>query len=228
VDNRIYNIRRDFGSLSRLLALAGVGVGITLGAGIVSGRLLHRWGPTPDLQAAASNLENMPLQIGDWQLQSEEQIPKIMLDVLMCAGHVNRTYVNRQSGKTVNVAIIVGPAGPTSVHTPEICYSSRARTVNGPRVREILTDPTGEPNSFWKLSFNSNSLPTDQLRVYYAWTTDGKWNAAESPRFEFVGQPLLFKIQVASQVSTLDTDATLDPCQQFLTEFLKSGWKTSG
>jgi hypothetical protein len=219
---------RSSSSLGRLLVLAGVGVGITLVTGVVNGRLTNRWGPTPDMKAAASNLEIMPQQIGDWQLLSEEPIAPAIVEVLMCAGHVNRRYVNRQTGKIVDVAIIVGPSGPTSVHTPEICYSSRARTMSGPRIRETLTDQDGKAHSFWKLSFNSNSLPADQLRVYYAWTADAKWTAAESPRFEFAGKPLLYKLQIATQVSTLDAETTQDPCQQFLTALLMSGWKING
>lgn len=219
---------RNSSSLGRLLVLTSFGVGITLAAGAVNGRLTHRWGPTPDLKAAASHLEDMPQQIGDWQLLSEEPIPPAVLEVLMCAGHVNRKYANRRTGKTVDVAIIVGPSGPTSVHTPEICYSSRARTMNGPRLRETLMDQDGKTHSFWKLSFNSNNLPADQLRVYYAWTADAKWTAAESPRFEYAGKPLLYKIQIASQVSTLDAETTQDQCLQFLTALLMSGWKING
>ena len=38
---------------------------------------------------------------------------------LECAGYANRRYISNVSGQTVAVTIIVGPPGPTAVHTPK-------------------------------------------------------------------------------------------------------------
>src|SRR5262245_53263400 len=109
-----------------------VGVGITVATGFVHGRLTQRWGPPLDLEGASRNLEALPTTIGDWQLVREDPMPEAILQMLSCAGHVNRQYVNRHTGNTVSIAIIVGPPGPTAVHTPEICYSSRAYSIQEP------------------------------------------------------------------------------------------------
>jgi hypothetical protein len=203
-------------------------MGITITTGVICGRLSQRWGPVPDLLAAADHLAGFPTQIGNWQLLGEEVIPDPILQVLSCAGYVNRHYVNRKSGQTVDLAITVGPGGPISVHTPEICYSSRAYSVTEPRRRWQLTDGEGRTHSFWNTAFRSTNANAERLRVYYGWCADGEWTASDSPRFEFAGRRLLFKLQMASRVSPVGTTNTNDPCQEFLADFLRCGWKVSG
>jgi EpsI family protein len=222
------NENRKMSALARFIALAALGVGITLATGLVHGRLTQRWGPPPDLQAAARALAALPKEIGDWQLASEEPLAASVVETLSCAGYVNRRYVNRQSGQTVSIAIIVGPPGPTAVHTPEICYSSRAYSTEDPRKVVRLSDKDGKSHSFWSLVFRSNNPSLDRLQVYYAWRGGGTWTAAKSPRFEFVGQRLLYKLQMAAVVPAHVPDETPDACQEFLTALLQSGWKTSG
>jgi hypothetical protein len=63
----------------------------------------------------------------------------------------------------------------------------------------------------------------DRLLVYYAWRSGSSWRASESPRFEFAGERLLYKIQAAVVVPAGTTDKELDPCQEFLTVLLRSG-----
>src|SRR5690349_18939396 len=92
----------------RFVTLMIVGVGITIATGFVHGRLTQRWGPPLDLMAAARNLEAFPTTIDDWELLSEEPMPAAIVETLSCAGYVNRQYVNRRSGRTVSIAIIVG------------------------------------------------------------------------------------------------------------------------
>jgi hypothetical protein len=203
--------------------LLTIGVGMTVATGFVHGHLTQRWGPVPDLEAAASELEALPRTIGKWQTRSEEELPKLVQQTLSCAGYVNREYVNQQTGQVITVAIIVGPSGPTAVHTPEICYSSRAYSIQAPRQKSIVTDQIGRAHSFWNLSFSSTDLTMDRLRVYYGWTTDftGIWTASESPRFEFAGERMLYKLQLAAQIPATAVDDTQDPCRDFLTALLQ-------
>jgi Protein of unknown function (DUF3485) len=214
--------------IARFLILLALGIGITGTAGLVCGRISQRWGPVPDLLAAAQHLKSFPSQFGDWQLLDETPIPDAVVQTLSCAGYVNRQYVHRQSGATVSVAVTVGPSGPISVHTPEICYSSRDFVVAGDRKRTTLMDPQGLPDSFWHVSFRPNGLSADQLRVYYAWSTGGAWTAADSPRIAFAGRPLLYKLQMSTLVATAETDTVQDPCSIFLADLLRSGWSLGG
>jgi hypothetical protein len=212
-------------AIARFLAVLIVAVVLALVTGLVHGRLTQRWGPVPDLQAAGKKLEEFPTKIGDWELLSEAPMAEGVQQILTCAGYINRQYVNRQSGETVSVAMIVGPSGPTAVHTPEICYSSRAYSIQRPRERVEFSDKDGRTHSIWSLSFRPNNPSMDRLLVYYAWRADETWTASDSPRFEFAGRRMLVKLQMACNVPSTMREGAQDPCQEFFAALLQSGWK---
>jgi hypothetical protein len=161
-------------------------------------------------------------------LADEEAVPAPIIETLQCAGYVNRKYIDRRTGDEVHLAIIVGPSGPIAVHTPEICFSSQAYSIEEPRQARELVDSAGDPHTFWYTTFSSTNAIAEQLRVYYGWCGDEKWQASESPRFEFAGQPMLFKLQISSRVPPGKSSTGKDSCQAFLEKLLASGWKVNG
>jgi hypothetical protein len=214
----------------RYLSLTLLVVSITLVAGAVHGVMTQRWGPAPDLIAASQHLADFPKQFGNWQMLSEQPMDESTVRMLSCAGYVNRQYVNRKTGMTIWIAVMLGPSGPIAVHTPEVCYSSRDYSINEPRHQVSLVDANGRTHTFWSLSFRSDTPSTDQLRVDYAWYGYGQdqWKASTSPRFEFAGKRLLFKLQIAGLTPAAAGNAVQDPCEDFLSAFLRSGWSVSG
>lgn len=218
---------KSLSNAQKFLVSVGVGVLITFSTGAVCGRISHRWGPVPDMVAAAKHVEELPVQIGNWKMVKSEPMSDLAVRTLMCAGYVNRTYVNQKTGDTVSLAIIVGPSGPTAVHTPEICYSSQAYSIEEPRQAVSLTGGDGQAHAFWRTVFRSSDPAAEQLCVQYGWTADGSWKASESPRFEFAGEPMLFKIQMAAPIPPGRVSET-NPCRQFLDDLLSSGWKATG
>ncbi len=148
--------------------------------------------------------------------------------MLSCAGYVNRKYINRDSGRTVSLAIYVGPSGPISVHTPEVCYSSRDYIPEAGHKREEFTDSSNRKHSLWGITFRANNAVAERLRVYYGWLADEEWLAADSPRIAFAGSPILFKLQIAALVPPGSGSEDADPCRAFLEELLRSGWKVQG
>ena len=52
---------------------------------------------------------------------------------LECVGEMVRVYTNAKTGDSVTLQLILGPAGPTAVHTPEICMAQRDFTPLGDR-----------------------------------------------------------------------------------------------
>jgi hypothetical protein len=208
-------------SQSFIIALSGVLAVTTVGAGWFEGRLSNRWGEPADLASAGAALENVPTQVGDWEMISTQPFSEETLQMLECAGHFTRTYQNRVTGEQVNVALLVGPPGPTAVHTPEICYSSRDHEITESRVA-VHAGPEAAPDqTLWKLTFRSNDLEQSMLRVYYGWhATDGSWQASENPRFEYGGASLLYKIQLAGRMPSTSSVADGDSCSRFLRAFL--------
>jgi hypothetical protein len=192
----------------------------TIAGGVLHGRLSQRWGAPPDLVALAAKFDKLPADIGPWRLESSGDLEPEVQKVLQCAGHVKRTYIHANTGEVVTVAVMLGPHGPIAVHTPEICYSSRDFAIAKPRERIELPATGSAKNELWSMNFNSREVTGGQLSVWYAWTTGNGWVASESPRFEFSGEPWLYKIQVASQVNSSPSVAAKDPCREFLEAFL--------
>jgi len=204
-------------TISLLVALAVA----TVGAGWVEGRLSNRWGEPANLAAAGVALADAPTRVGDWEMVSSEPFSTDIVTMLECSGHFARTYQNLITGEQVNVALVVGPPGPTAVHTPEICYSSRDHQISEPRTMVSVGAAGDTDQSLWNLTFRSNDIEQSLLRVYYGWRgSDGPWKASDNPRFEYGGQSLLYKIQLASRIPAETPNTGADPCARFLQEFL--------
>ena len=61
------------------------------------------------------------------------------------------------------------------------------------------------------------------MAVWYAWSTGESWQSSESPRHEFAGVPVLYKIQL-SGITQTNGGQENDPCEKFLNDFLASQW----
>jgi hypothetical protein len=212
----------------RFAAYAGAALAITVATGLVYGKWTQRWGPTPSLTKAAERVDQLPKQLGPWGMTAEYAVPDLVIETLQSAAHVHRTYANSETGEIVHVALIVGPSGPTSVHTPEICFSSKAYSIQEPR-EERLFDPApeGGVNSLWSLLFRSPQVGAGVLLVYYGWSTGGAWTASNSPRFEFGGRPLLYKIQISAELGPVEVSKKSDSCQRFFESLLQTYWQRS-
>lgn len=194
-------------------------IALTLVSGVIQGRMSDRWGPPPALRAAADKLKELPSQFGGWRLASTEKMSQDVVNMLECEGYLFGTYVNDQTGETVRASIMLGPSGPISVHTPEICYSSREYTIDEDRHQVPLEIP-GSKDKFWALTFRSNNLDANTLRVYYAWNANGSWTAPNDARFAFASCPFLYKIQLAGNASREVASGKDDPCYRFLEDFV--------
>ena len=195
-------------------------VALTAASAVLHGRLTNRWGRPSDLVAAAEKLDSLPSEFGHWRLQASDQLDDGTAKMLEHPEYVLNTYLNEQTRQTINMTILLGHPGPISVHTPEVCYSSRDFTQRGKPQRVKLQTSQAKDHEFWVLTFQSNNVDAGYLRVYYAWSLGDTWAAAKGPRFAYAGQPLLFKIQLAGPLPPdTDPDAS-DPCRDFLTDFL--------
>jgi hypothetical protein len=191
----------------------------TVLAGVLHGRYSQRWGAPADVAGFAARLDDVPTQIGPWRMESAEDLEDEVQEILRCQGSLKRRYVNLQTGASVTVALLLGPAGPIAVHTPEICFKAHDFDIVGQKSAEKLTTSADVPSEFWASTFRGKSLAEEKLRVYYGWSTGDGWIASDSARFEFSGEPWLYKIQVAGAVAS-DEPSDADPCRQFLEDFV--------
>lgn len=193
---------------------------LTIGSGVVAGSFDGRWGPPPQLSAAAARLANVPKEFGDWSLQSDEPIDPQLTEMLQCAGGFNRSYRNRRTGDTIHMAMVLGLPGPISVHTPEVCYSSQGYHVEIPAQRISFRAVGAATAQVWKTTFAPDALSPEKLLAYYSWYDGTSWSAPEHARLAFGGRPFLFKLQLAAKFVT-PTNAQTEhaPGDDFLAQF---------
>lgn len=201
-----------------LYGMSGCLVALTLLVGIVHGRLTGRWGPRPDVASAAERLKQVPQTFGDWEMQREPPLDPAVARILQCSGSLYRVYQNVKTGDVVSFFVILGPHGPTAVHTPEICYSAKDYKITQARTRWTLDNSQEPRDEFWDLRLQANDVSASGLRSLYGWTNTQHWQATENPRFKFGGSPYLYKLQVTGPLPTEDQER--DICREFLTALL--------
>jgi hypothetical protein len=193
-------------------------VALTIASGFVHGRVSGRWSSGQVEHELEKKLEVFPRDFGSWQLQESLLLTPYAQSVLECRSYLHRHYVHRDTGKAVTVAVLVGPAGPISVHTPEICYSTRDYELREERVQANIR-LNEKPAHLWKTTLYPTGTAQHSVRVYYGWNDGRGWVAPEEPRFFFVGKRRLYKVQLAASLPSVSNDQD-DPCTEFLEQFL--------
>lgn len=147
------------------------------------------------LEQAVARLYSVPKKIAQWESTSSELSPEEIKGASI-AGYVRRQYRDPNTGYVVNLTILVGKSGPMAVHPPTACFEGIGYVmVAGPTPTTINHNDAA--SDFNKSSFRQSNvtLPT-LVRVFWGWGTDGFWSAPENPRFDFRGQPYLYKMYV--------------------------------
>lgn len=204
-----------------ILATVAV-VAMTLVPAIQDGQRRFRWGEDSEVLALASRLDDFPKQIGQWRCTTDELIDKAARNQLEPFTYVNRTYVNDTLQMQTTVFILMGPSGPTAVHTPDICFSSRDFTIW--RERQVVpVDPSNTSRSkCFETRFQSRDASGSFLTSWYAWTVDGVWHAPEQARYFFSDKRYLFKIQIATRYADREEMENDKVMGEFLAEIEKA------
>src|SRR5215471_11322923 len=168
-----------------------IAVGVVVAAAVVEGLRSNRWGASEEIRAAADRLDRVPREFGDWVGTELPQDPR-SLKVAEAAGCVSRGFANRKTGERVEVLILCGPAGPIGAHTPDVCYGGIGYACVGDPARKSVVPNGGTPATFWTARFEKTRRADDPLRVYWAWGTDGDWEASPNPRGEFALRGALY------------------------------------
>jgi hypothetical protein len=175
---------------------------------------------TREIDAASERLSLVPTHFGPWQLREEETLSETSLNMLGCSSHICRTYSNVHTGEHVGLVVLVGPAGPLAVHTPEICMSNREYENIKP-VERITIDGKDKKQEFFSTIFRTRSVEGQRIDVYYGWSRDGfSWEAPDSPRMTLGPLPMLYKIQVACADPVVATDGQPTAGVAFLSDLL--------
>jgi hypothetical protein len=196
---------------------------LTVASGMWHGRISNRWGPPTSMRPAMDKLPGIPRDMGDWTLVDEQELAPQVVEVLQCQSYLYRIYRHQKSGQKVNIVILLGPPGPISVHTPEICYSGQGFRPDGGRVTLALSQPEKpEKDEFWSVRMKPLQEDGFVQQVYYAWSAGDRWTKPDNPRWTFRRQPYLYKLQMASvqpRESEANADSQSQGAENFLREF---------
>ena len=207
--------------MKRNLSIA-IAVVLLLGSGLVHGLWTERWGTSQALAEAGARVANVPMQIGDWTGETNS----VDIDSFAQAGALtywSRTY-RHDTGKSVTVILMCGRAGRMAVHTPEVCYRGIGYETSGAiSTCSIGDNPKAE---FRTARFFREQGDVSQLRILWSWNDGNKWQAPASPRWEFRGEPYLFKLYLVREVTGETSNIDTDPAVEFLRELIPTLEKT--
>jgi exosortase len=200
-------------------------IALVVTSGIIHGRWINRWRVSRDLELAISNLDRIPLEIGDWkgrrQTVDNRELTGAGLD-----GLVMRHYENSRTGNTTSFVLVCGRPGPVSVHTPEICYPGAGFEMVQAQPVKFSVEADGRAAEFLKADFEKQeSFPPERLRVYWSWNATGIWCVPANPRLGFASRPVLYKLYLVTRMSEgleRSADSTeAEFLQQFLPELAR-------
>lgn len=213
---------------TRTVLLLILCVSLTILSGVLRGMVDQRWGMNEAAVEAAVRVEALPEQLGKWKAapivdadgNRVDKLDDEAKKMLRCVGNTVRNYVHEDTGESVSLVFMVGPAGPLAIHTPEVCYGSANFTTAEPRQQRLIKSVNDGEHPFSVITFEENRVGKRLLRVYYAWNTGGEWRAPNTPRTSFAGVPMLYKLQLAT--NSIDESTNMDAAEKFLIENLST------
>ena len=192
-------------------------VTLILACGLVHGFWTDRWRAPVETTAAASRMDALPTQVGDW-VGSIIEVKNPQAGGV--AGTFLRRYDNHRTGDSVEVYMVCGRPGPVSIHTPDVCYTSNGFTF-GSKSRAAVREKGGD---FWTADAVKTTAAEEQhLRIYWGWNDGAGWTAPEDARWNFVAKrrsPVLYKLYVQRDLAGQAQASKDEPCQAFLQAML--------
>jgi hypothetical protein len=193
-------------------------VSLLLVTGVAHGLLTARWSEPEDPEAQRKAFARLPLVIEDWDgksLQGDENpLPQAPF-----GGDVVRRYVNRIDGSVVTLYLAGGRSGPVAAdHPPEGCYTGAGYTLVAPKVqRTVLRGPSSPSAQFWVANFSKaeRARPV-QVRLFWAWSGSGNWEAPKYPRLAFAHYDKLYKLYIVRSLLKADEPLESDPALRFI------------
>jgi hypothetical protein len=172
---------------------------------------------TPQAAAAIqAGLDKMPLTFNDWV---GEKVPFDMkqLERTKADAHLNVLFRNTKTKDVVSVLVLAGRADEIGAHDPNRCYAGAGFQRVGPAAVKGIS---GQPSTYWQARFDTDTFPAQSIQVNWSWTTNGTWTASTEARYEFIGQPTLYKLYLSRNLTANDATRTDDPIDQLLVSLL--------
>jgi len=200
---------------SRISSFAAA-TGVLVASGVICHLLAS---DSEQLDAAAARVALVPHIVGDWHGHDEET-DNPSFAMTGAKGMWMRTYTNERSKESVLVILMCGRPGKMAVHTPEVCYRGAGFELREqPATFSLKGDAAG--SQLWTALFMKKAIAPTRLRLYWAWNGRGDWEASAAPRWQYRGEPFLYKLYVSRENSQQpNMTAQADPAAEFLRVFV--------
>lgn len=204
--------RRDAVWRNVPLVLALVAI---VAAGIVQGIWSDRWGDAgADAALLAPLLDRLPITIQDWQSKPQE-VDERQMKGAGAVGHLARVYRNVRTGDEVSLVIICGHMRNVCVHTPDRCYPAAGFEQLGEPMHAKI-EAKGEQAKLFTTTFQKTGPDgIQQVRVYWTWGHDGRWDAPDWPREAYGGVRAMYKLYLIASVAAEQARGGKSPALDF-------------
>lgn len=199
-------------------------LGVVALTGFLHGLWTDRWGSSSSrlLETAATRLDQVPLQLGQWEGESQEisDRERRLASIVGCA---RRWYWNREAGEAgprVWISLVCGRPQDIGAHSPDVCYAGAGFRILGEVQRRSISPPQpSTQGTFWVANFRA-PVQGGRVRVWWAWTTGETWEAPDLPRWTYARARLLYKLTVTEERRPGVTTSSSDSGEEFLYDLL--------
>lgn len=210
--------------MKRLVAVV-IALLVLIVSGLLHGLASERWQTKPALTEAAARVAKVPMDIGPWRADSVEADEAAFYQAGALA-HWTRSYVNVKTKERYLVILMCGRSGRMAAHTPEVCYRGAGYEME--RDAQILAVSTSQGvllGTFWSARFSKDAGAGSGLRLLWSWRAKDTWQAPAQPRWDFGGEPFLYKLYLSHDEAgpgSASTAAITDFLRHFLPELNKT------
>ena len=164
-------------------------------------------------------LASLPMDMGSWKGITTDLDP-IIARATGADQIVTRRFVNQETGVSLEVILLYGPAVEMYIHAPELCYPQAGfALVDGPDDRTIKAGTSEFP--FRSLLYSrGEGAQADLQEVYYSWWYNGHWTPNVGLQKQFERIPGMYKVHLARRIIPGEKRRIGNPCESFLQELL--------
>lgn len=209
----------------KLIIPAALAIVILLGA-MVKHRAMTGTGEGDErLIAFTTAVQNsIPKTIGEWTSE-DRPLTEAEFKATNCTAYVSREYTNTRTGRIVSVYLVTGTQRHIVIHTPDKCYRGAGFTMVGGMKRHLSQIPPNDNSAEFTTSiFTRPDVDGPaQLRIFWTYSYDGKWEAPSNPKVHFAWKSALCKVYFIANEPTESiqdfSDETIEDTAQM--EFAK-------
>lgn len=184
----------------RVRTIAILTVFVLAGA-VVHGAITQRWGTLSPNANRTAAMHDLVVQFPECESSPiDHDVPLKERSVA-----TSRRYLSPANGFAATTSIISGVPGAVATHTPDVCYTASGYTMLRNPQRQTMTLPNGGTATVYVADFEKlTATQSERLRIRWAWSVRGEWDAPDRPRFHYLRTPELFKLYVVTTLKDGD------------------------